>query len=166
VEQVAGWLGRLPPAVQGPIAEAVRRLRYGDLPRYGVRLASGSPLEQVRERGRLPVIDAGTVDLIRQGRIQVRPGIEAFQGGDVRFSDGSVGAFDAVVMATGYRPGYPDLMVGIPPLGPADPPPSFPRLHTCGLRVTAGGTLRRIAGEAPEVADAIARDLGSDHPGA
>lgn len=161
IEQLAGWLGRLPPAVASGVAATVRRARYGDLPRRGLRLAHASPLERVRERGRLPVIDVGTVGLIRRGRIAVRPGIRAFDGGEVHFDDGSRSAFDAVVLATGYRPGYPELMEGVAPRGPADPPPSGPGLHSCGLRVTAGGTLRRIAEEAPRVADAIAADLAS-----
>lgn len=39
VEQVAGWLGRLPTPMAAAVGGAVRRLRYGDLERHGLRLA-------------------------------------------------------------------------------------------------------------------------------
>lgn len=158
VEQVAAWLNHLPAPVVGAVTGAVRTLRYGDLERHGLRLARQAPTVQVRERGRISVIDSGTVALIREGQICVRPGVRAFDRDRVLFTDAGSDVFDAVVLATGYRPGYPDVVEGVAPLGPADPPPVLPGLHTCGLRATVGGTFRLIAREAPRVAQAIASD--------
>jgi cation diffusion facilitator CzcD-associated flavoprotein CzcO len=51
----------------------------------------------------IPVIGFHLVDAIRDGRIRVRPGIRAFTTTGVRFEDGEEQAFDAVILATGFR---------------------------------------------------------------
>ena len=56
------------------------------------------------------MIDVGTVGLIRAGAVQVRPGIAAFTERGVTFTDGSTAAFDAVILATGYRPAIAALL--------------------------------------------------------
>ncbi|RXZ66342.1 flavin-containing monooxygenase [Pelagerythrobacter rhizovicinus] len=45
--------------------------------------------------------------LVAEGRITVRPWIEAVEGQDVRFADGSRGTFDALLFGTGYRLSLP-----------------------------------------------------------
>jgi hypothetical protein len=46
---------------------------------------------------------------IQHGRIAVRPGITAFDGLTVHFSDGSSGDYDTVLWATGFKPTLPFL---------------------------------------------------------
>lgn len=162
VEEVATRLERLPPRLADAVGRAVRGLRYGDLPRHGLRLAAYGPTRQVRQRARIPLIDVGTVDLIRQGRIRVRPGIERVEQDRVAFVDGSADRFDAIVLATGFRPGFPDFLQVEVGTGPAPGVPGgaglpgAPGLHFCGFEVVAGGTLSRIASEAVAIAERIA----------
>jgi hypothetical protein len=52
---------------------------------------------------RVPLIGFHLSDAIRAGRVAVKGGIAAFTGDGVRFVDGSTGAFDEVILATGYR---------------------------------------------------------------
>ncbi len=158
IEEVATLLERMPPALAGALGRAARRLRFGDVARRGLRLAPYGPTRQVAEQGRIPLIDIGTIDLVRRGVIAVRPGLERLTGRLVTFVDGSSGAFDAIVLATGYRAGFPAFLE---PARGLDTrlPLQLPRatgLHFCGFTVSAGGTLARIAREAPAVADAIA----------
>jgi hypothetical protein len=47
--------------------------------------------------------------LVAEGRIAVRPWIEAVDGRTVRFTDGAEGAFDAILFGTGYRLSLPFL---------------------------------------------------------
>jgi cation diffusion facilitator CzcD-associated flavoprotein CzcO len=52
---------------------------------------------------KIPLIGLHLSDAIRAGRVEIRPGLAGFAGDDVCFSDGSRGAFDVVILATGYR---------------------------------------------------------------
>ena len=52
---------------------------------------------------KIPIIGLHLSDAIRAGRVELRPGLTGFAGDEVCFSDGSRGAFDAVILATGYR---------------------------------------------------------------
>lgn len=96
-------LARLPVAWGDSLSSVLRNLTVGDLSRHGIATSAESPLRQLRERGKTPVIDIGTVARIRSGEIAVHPGIERFTPDGVRFTDGTAKAFDSVILATGYR---------------------------------------------------------------
>ena len=157
-------LSRLPNRIADAIARFFRDWTVGDLRRYGLETSSTSPLRQLREEGRTPVIDVGTLPLIRSGEIAVRPGIAAFTPGGVRFTDGREEDFDAVIMATGYHAdvtrlfpqeqvpvdakGLPTAVIGNGALA---------GLYFVGYDIRqAGGLLRSIGQQATRVADAIA----------
>jgi cation diffusion facilitator CzcD-associated flavoprotein CzcO len=106
-------LARLPQKLGDAIALALRNLTVGKLERYGMRTSSVSPLKQLREEGRTPVIDVGTLAMIRRGRIAVRPGIQTLTADGVRFLDGSAEGYDAVVLATGFHSQAAQLFPGI-----------------------------------------------------
>ncbi|HVL57359.1 MAG TPA: NAD(P)/FAD-dependent oxidoreductase [Burkholderiaceae bacterium] len=158
-------LSRLPQRWGDAVARLLRDLTVGDLSQHGLRRAPQSPLRQLREHGKTPVIDVGTVAMIRSGRIGVYPGLESFGPGGVRFADGRTAAFDAVIFATGYRPqvaplfpqqqppldaeGVPTEVAGIGPLA---------SVYFIGIDLRqAGGLLRTIGQQAQQVAQAIAR---------
>ena len=103
VQVTSMLLSQLPDAVADAIAITFRKLTIGNLRPHGITTPAISPLRQLREEGRTPVIDIGTVDLIRRGQIAVRPGIAAFTPAGVRFLDGREEPFDAVILATGYH---------------------------------------------------------------
>jgi len=103
VQVTSMLLSHLPHAVADALAIAFRKMTIGNLRPYGIETPAVSPMRQLREEGRTPVIDVGTVDLIRRGRIAVRPGIAGFTAQGVRFVDGREEPFDAVILATGYQ---------------------------------------------------------------
>lgn len=178
IEEAARVLERLPSPVSDAIGRAARRLRFGDVERYGLRFAAYSPTRQVAERARIPLIDVGTIDLVRQGVVRVLPAVAGVDGGEVAFVGGQRRAFDAIVLATGYRAGFPAFLEPARGLDTRLPLrlPAAEGLHFCGFTVTAGGTLARIAREAEALAERIAaRDgrpavqppssaFGSDEP--
>lgn len=96
-------MGKLPYWIGDNLGLLVRRLTVGDLPKYGIQLPKISPAKQLRETGQTPVIDLGTLDYIRSGELKVLPGIENYTAQGITFANGKEEAFDAVVMATGFR---------------------------------------------------------------
>lgn len=57
----------------------------------------------------VPLIGFHLVDAIRGRAIRLAPALESFTIDGVRFVDGSVAEFDAVILATGYRPALAPL---------------------------------------------------------
>jgi cation diffusion facilitator CzcD-associated flavoprotein CzcO len=167
-------LARLPTRMGDAVARVLRDLTVGDLGRYGISTSSVSPLRQLREEGRTPVIDVGTLAMIKRGRIAVRPGIESFTGDGVRFVDGRSEAYDAVILATGYRPALGELFPGVrlevdangmpPQLAGAGP---LAGVFFVGFDVRQpGGLLRTIGMQAMEVAAQVARRDAARTPAA
>jgi cation diffusion facilitator CzcD-associated flavoprotein CzcO len=106
-------LARLPTRVGDALASFFARVSVGDIERLGLRRSSMSPLRELRELGRTPVIDVGTLARIRAGEIVVRPGIRRLHASTVEFVDGTTAPTDAIVLATGYRAGIDALFPGL-----------------------------------------------------
>jgi indole-3-pyruvate monooxygenase len=157
-------LSKLPRRLAFAVARKLRDWTVGDLRRFGLQTPRMSPLQQLMEQGRTPVIDVGTLALIRQGRIAVRPGIEAFTANGVRFTDGRTEAFDAVILATGWRPDVQQLFPQVPlALDELELPRevvgtgALAGICFVGFDIRQpGGLLRSIGLQAREVAAAIA----------
>jgi cation diffusion facilitator CzcD-associated flavoprotein CzcO len=105
----ARMLARLPSGLGDRLGSLLRSVTVGDLSRYGIATPELAPLAQLRERGKTPVIDIGTVSRIKTGEIEVGPAIDHFAVNCVVFSDHRQGRFDTVIFATGYRPMLEEL---------------------------------------------------------
>jgi indole-3-pyruvate monooxygenase len=155
-------LSRMPVSVRDRIGRAISRIVFGDLGSLGLPPAREGPVSQIVSRGRIPVIDVGTVSRVRSGEIGLRPGIERFAREDVQFVDGTARRYDAIILATGYRPGIAPLLaqLGVAlersgcPRGISDR--TTPGLYFVGFRTPPTGHLRQIAIDAKQVAGAIA----------
>ncbi len=153
----------LPPRAMDRVAAPLRRLVLGNLADYGLEQLELGPAAQVTSRARVPLIDVGTLGLIKHGAVTVRPGIAAFMPDGVEFTDGRREKFDTVVLATGYRAGLGFLAGAAAPLA-RDPmrlpyegrESSLPGLFFSGFHVPLGGTLRQIGMEARNIARRIA----------
>ncbi len=161
------YLGRagraLPLAVADRINATIVRLAVGNLARFGLRKRDDGPLAQIVQTRQIPVIDVGTIAAIREGRITVRPAIESSAHEAVRFVDGRVETFHAIVLATGYETGLDALFgdAAAALLDEQNRPQAFGNeatsgLHFCGFNVVPAGLLREIALEAPRIAERIA----------
>ena len=155
----------LPPRIADALNAPVIRLLVGDLTRYGLRKPADGPITQIKEHGRVPFIDVGTIGLVKKGLVQVRPGIDRFTPDGVVFNDGRAEAFDAVVLATGYRPDVQSWLEldanaldegGLPRVS-GGALEGNPGLYFCGYFISPTGMLREIALEAKRLAPLIAK---------
>lgn len=153
----------LPAWLADALNAPTMRALIGDLAPYGIRKPKDGPITQVRKLGRIPFIDVGTIERIKAGDIRVFPGIERFTSDGVLFTDGKAERFDAVVLATGYRPrvdawlqsdreALQDNADGAPRVsGQA----VAPGLYFCGFYISPTGMLREIGIEAQRISAAI-----------
>lgn len=162
---ILGWslvLARLPSRVADLLAAPLLRLAVGDLRPYGLRQLPYGPITQIKEHGRIPLLDIGTLKLIKQGKLAVRPGIERLTATEVVFSDGRQQLFDAIILATGYRPELADFLKpvarvideqGVPHVSGRET--ALPGLYFCGFYVSPMGMLREIGIEAQQISHQI-----------
>ena len=153
---------RLVDAINAPIL----RLAIGDFRKLGLRRAEKGPRRMVEEDGHVPLIDIGTVARIRDGAIKLRGGIDRFTADSVVFADGRRESFDAVILATGFRPDLRPLIPGHDGLFDrhgmprvTGRPTTAPGLYFCGQVTVPTGQLREIGIEAQRIADHAAACL-------
>lgn len=103
-QKTAVLLSKLPNWLCDRIAGFTQKLTVGDMSAYGLGKPAHAPTYDNR-RGKTPVIDIGTIDQIKAGKITVVPGIERIHAKTVTFTDGRELPFDGIILATGYRPG-------------------------------------------------------------
>jgi cation diffusion facilitator CzcD-associated flavoprotein CzcO len=137
------------------LRRSVRRQARAGVPR---------PALGVLEKPGIPIIGLELLQYAQQGKISIAGAIERFTEAGVCFTDGQERAFDAIILATGYRPalaylngvakldeqGRPLLEEGVRAAG-------VPNLYFVGMNYNIRGTLYNIAREAPLVADLIAQ---------
>jgi len=103
---IAIALSRLPARVADMLAAPLIRLTVGDISKLGLRKLPVGPITQIETSAKVPLIDVGTLEWLRKGRIAVLGDVRSFQGEtDICFDDGRTRRCDAVVLATGFRPG-------------------------------------------------------------
>lgn len=146
------------------LAAPLMRWAIGNPAEYGLKQADKGPLAQIVEDNRIPLIDIGTLDLIRQGQITVRGGITGSDGATVQFESGS-GTFDAILMGTGYTVDLRPLMGDHPALDAEGRPPQqatpfAPGLWGISYHAVPNGQLAAIARQAPVIAEQITDWLG------
>jgi cation diffusion facilitator CzcD-associated flavoprotein CzcO len=154
---------RLPPRVADRLSWPLIRLSIGPLQKLGLECSPHGPLADVIERGRVPLIDIGTVAAIRRGHIAVRPDIRALHPREVEFADGRREPYDAIIAATGFRPDLrallPDAEAALDSRGApkaSGAAAAIPGLYFAGFRVAPTGQLRQIGIEAVEIAADVA----------
>jgi putative flavoprotein involved in K+ transport len=157
--------GHLPARVADPIARNLRRLSLPDLAPYGLP-AVPEPYSDFLRRRVIPILEIGIVDAVRSGRVRVVGALERFDDGSAVLAGDARVDVDAVIAATGYRPGLEPLVGhlgvlhahGEPLVHGADEHPQAPGLHFVGYEVTLGGMLRRVGIQSKQLARAVLSD--------
>jgi cation diffusion facilitator CzcD-associated flavoprotein CzcO len=155
---------RLPARFVDIVNAPVLRLAVGDFERLGLRRAAKGPRQMVEEDGRIPLIDVGTLAKIRDGSIRILGGIDRFTPDGVVFAGPAAEKFDAVVLATGFRPDLRKLLPDVEGLFDSHGMPlvtgkatDAPGLYFCGQITSPTGQLREIGIEAQQIADSAKR---------
>ncbi len=159
-------LSYLPLGLRDAIAMATTGLVVGDLSRWGIVRPARGPNRMIEECGRVPILDIGTIALVKQGRIRVRPAVQEILTDGARFADGGEDSFAAIIFATGYKSGLAKMIKGFETIADARGRPNrfgdetaIPGLYFVGFKNPPTGALREIALEAPRVARAIRTEL-------
>ena len=154
----------LPPKIADWINRPIVHFYIGDITKYGLRKHRYGPAEQLQKENRVPLLDIGTMRLIREGHITVYPNIQKIIGKTVRFEDGREQEFDAIIMATGYRHNLQSLLLlSDEQLADLKQPIHKQRfvgqdgLYLCGFYLSPNGMLHEIAHEAQFIAKEIRR---------
>ncbi|MEO0897286.1 MAG: NAD(P)/FAD-dependent oxidoreductase [Bacteroidota bacterium] len=163
VQTTAKTLAKIPFGIGDWLGTQIRKRIIGDLRPYGVPLSTKHPAVQLRETGKTPVIDLGTVDYIKNGKIKVVPDLETFTETGATFVDGRDIELDSVILCTGYRAKIQDFIpwiegnldkYGVPkgPIGEGE----YKGLYFCGFdNYKLGGILGTIFNDSETIASSI-----------
>lgn len=159
VQRVSILMSFLPAAFADRVARLASRLVLGDLSRHGLPEPEWMPYSARR----VPVIDVGFVSVLKRGLVHIRPAVAGLTPGGVVFGDGNVGAFDAIIAATGFHTGL-DALLETPgvlnaahePIHVSGEPTAQPGLYFMGY----GHSLRGHLFEANLASRKLARNIG------
>ncbi len=161
-------LSPLPMAARDAIVGAVMRVVVGDLSRWGIVRPEVGMNRMMSDTGRIPMLDLGTVAMIKQGKIRVLPGVTKVLSDRARFADGSAHPFEAIILATGYTPGLSRIIEGFETISDSRGRPhhlgagtDIAGLYFVGFQSTTTGALREIAFEARRVAAALSHQMSA-----
>jgi len=163
VLELSMLLRRLKPSLADRISKPLVDLLIGDITTLGLRKKLYGPLEQIQREAAAPVLDIGTLRLIRQGRIKIYGAIDRVEGEKVYFKDGQTADFDVIVAGIGYYRDYAEI-VDVDKerfedlRRPVDKQAFFGKdgLYFCGYWVSPTGQIREIGMDAQKIARHIA----------
>lgn len=150
----------LPTKLSDRVSKITARTMMGDLSAYGLQTLDRGPMEEIKAKGRVPMLDVGTIDLVKRGEVVVYPDISHFTKDGAVFLDGREVKLDAVVLATGYRPKVDGFLDADGCLEHGNPTTSGAKsgeegLYFLGFYISPAGMFREMAAEAKKVAKFI-----------
>ena len=150
---------RLPARLVDLINAPILRLAIGRIEKLGLRRSAKGPRQMVEEDGRVPLIDVGTLDKIRDGSIGICGGIDRLTPDGVVLAGAECKEFDAIILATGFRPDLRQLIADVEGVFDRHGMPlvtgqttKAPGLYFCGQIASPTGQLREIGLEAQRIA--------------
>jgi cation diffusion facilitator CzcD-associated flavoprotein CzcO len=162
---IATILLRFPIRVADAFARFGRKQGVGDLTGYGLPVPEEGVFARLRRLGVAPaIVDETVIEAIRNRRLEIVPGVEAFDNRNVTLAGGDRIEPDAVIAATGYRRGLEPFVGHLGVLGDDGLPnaigehPAADGLRFVGY-VPRPGMLGYAAKEATRAARAIAGEL-------
>ncbi len=154
----------LPARVADKITAPVIKMLVGDITKLGLKKSKYGPREQIEKQKRIPLLDIGTIKLIKEGHIKVYGDIVRIEGNTIFFDDNRHQDFDAIILATGYNNNLQHILDldhdRLYDLGNPTNKQSFfgkDGLYLCGFFLSPMGMLREIGIEARKIAMDIAK---------
>ncbi len=154
----------LPPRFADKLNAPLLNFITGDIRKLGLKKLPYGPLEQIQKDQTIPLLDIGTLKLIKDGHAKVYDGIDRINGSTVHFLDGKKENFDAIVAAIGYEKGFAGNIIKVDNSRfedlkkPASKQVHFGEdgLYFCGFWIAPTGQIREIALDAQKIAREIA----------
>jgi cation diffusion facilitator CzcD-associated flavoprotein CzcO len=107
----ANLFRRLPPERADAFMRKVREKEIGDLTEFGLPVPEEGVFARLRRLSVAPaIVDKEVIQAIRDRRIEIVAGVESLDETGLTLADGSRIDPDAVVAATGFRPGLEPLV--------------------------------------------------------
>jgi cation diffusion facilitator CzcD-associated flavoprotein CzcO len=108
---LANIFRRLPPERADAVMRKVRQKEIGDLTEFGLPVPEEGVFARLRRLSVAPaIVDMEVIQAIRDRRIEIVAAVESLDETGVTLDDGDRIEPDAVVAATGYRPGLEPLV--------------------------------------------------------
>ena len=162
IQHTTVLLSHLTLGLRDAVAMRTIGLAVGDLSRWGIVRPLMGPNRMIEESGRIPILDIGTIAMVKKGRIRVVGAVQEILPDSVRFAGGALLPFEAIIFATGYMTGLDQVIKGFETIADARGRPhrfgeqtDIPGLYFVGFRNPSTGALREIALEAPRVGRSI-----------
>ena len=107
----ARLLMKLEPRRADRVVSFIRRRELGDLTEYGLPEPEEGVFSRLLRLGVAPaIIDKDVIEAIKEGRIEIVAGVEALDATGVVLADGNRIEPEAVIAATGFRPGLESML--------------------------------------------------------
>ena len=152
----------LPTEVADALSAPLIKMTIGDLAPYGVEGTSKGPLTQIKDEARVPLLDIGTMKLIKEGHIAVFKGIDYLKEENVYFAGGAHKSFDAIILATGFEHNVGTFFRDVSQLADesgniksSGTQTELPGVYFCGFHNAPYGFIREIGIEAKEISHLI-----------
>lgn len=100
----------IPPRIADALFAPVIRAKVGRVTDLGLKKAPYGPKVQITEHHQIPLLDIGTVDLIKKGKITTYGDVTRIKDRLITFEDGRQDSFDAIILGTGYKHGLENLI--------------------------------------------------------
>jgi putative flavoprotein involved in K+ transport len=155
-----------PLTMQDQTGRVVQHVALGDLGKTPIGRSPAGMFSRLKSDGVSPTVDDGFVQAVRDGTIEIVDAIDSLDGAHARTASGRLVAADAVIVATGYRPGLENLLGGLGVLDENGFPPQYGAqcklwraagLHFVGFSSPLSGHLRECTILARRAARAIER---------
>jgi cation diffusion facilitator CzcD-associated flavoprotein CzcO len=157
----------MPSRIGDLFGDAMQRMIYGDLSKYGLPRSPEGYLTKFRTRRIGPAVDDGFIAALKEGRTRIVAPVERLEGDEVVLTDRVRLQPDAVICATGYERGLEPIVGHLGVLEPDGLPknhdaapehPAAPRLYFTGFYGAPAGQIRLFPIHARRIARAAARD--------
>jgi cation diffusion facilitator CzcD-associated flavoprotein CzcO len=154
-----------PTRLTDSLGEMVGRVAIGDLSAHGLPPAPYGLATELKEKKMGPVVDRGFSAALTSGSIELVAAVEGFEEEAVRLHDDTRLRPDAVIAATGYRPGLEPLVGHLGVLRPSGQPAILDRAGRGAPGLFFNGYWLPLAGELPAMrrtSRRIARAIAAD----
>jgi len=153
---------KISPRLADKLNKPIIKLAIGNVRKLGLKQPDYGPIEQIVKHHKIPLLDIGTVKLIRDGEVKIYGDLVNISKNRIQFENNQSSDFDAIIVATGYSTGL-EKIIDISENRLNDIRYSVKKrqhfgqanLFFCGYHVAPTGMLREIKIESKLIAEQI-----------